>query len=292
MNAMAVDHFFDSADGLRLYARRYVADRRDALPLLCLPGLTRNSRDFIDLAEHLQPQHEVLAADLRGRGRSAWDSEPSHYALPFYVQDAFALLDSCHIERSIIVGTSLGALMGLAMAAMRPQRVAGLVLNDAGPELELVGLRRIAGYAGKLPAVSSWPQAVAQAKSVYGAALPDLSEAEWLTYTQRAYRENEAGAPVPDMDPMISDAFKVPPAASLDLWGLYDSIGPVPILVIRGGLSDLLSEATVARMVRQKPQVQQLTLANRGHTPLLNEPPARAAIDAFVAQYGRGGSES
>ena len=227
-----------------------------------------------------------MTADLRGRGRSAWDKDPAHYQLPFYVNDAWALLASRAVGRVIVVGTSLGALMGLAMAAMQPDKIAGLVLNDAGPEIDPVGLRRIAGYAGKLPPVSSWAAAAAQAKSVYGHALPGLSDAEWLDYAHRGYRENAPGIPVPDFDPAISGAFTNPSTAPADMWPLYSRITGVPLLVIRGGLSDLLSAATVARMAREKPDLEHITVANRGHTPLLDEPECLAAIDAFLARCG------
>jgi pimeloyl-ACP methyl ester carboxylesterase len=287
MTVGSTDFFYNSADGLRLYCGLYAAKRSGGVPMLCLPGLTRNSRDFGTLAAHLAERHEVLTPDLRGRGRSAWDPDPTHYQLPTYVQDMFALLQSCSVKRVLVVGTSLGGLMGMVMAAMKPDMIAGVVLNDAGPEIDPSGLRRIAGYAGKLPPVSSWAEAAAQAKSVYGLAVPGLTDAEWLEYAHRGYRENEAGAPIPDMDPRIGEAFKNPTAAAPDLWPLYAQIKGVPMLVIRGGLSDLLSAATVARMAREKPDLQHITVANRGHTPLLNEPECLAAIDAFVARCGQ-----
>jgi pimeloyl-ACP methyl ester carboxylesterase len=287
MTVGSADFFYNSADGLRLYCRLYPAERSGGVPVLCLPGLTRNSRDFGTLAVHLSERHDVLAADLRGRGRSAWDTDPTHYQLPNYVQDMWALLQSRSISRVVVVGTSLGGLMGLVMAAVKPDMVAGVVLNDAGPEIDPAGLRRIAGYAGKLPPVSSWAEAAAQAESVYGLALPGLTDAEWLEYAHRGYRENAAGVPIADMDPRISEAFKKPTTAAPDLWPLYARIKGVPMLVIRGGLSDLLSAATVARMAREKPDLQHITVANRGHTPLLNEPECLAAIDAFMARYGQ-----
>jgi len=287
MNVIPTDYFYNSADGLRLYCGLYPARRPGGLTVLCLPGLTRNSRDFFALAAHLSKQHEVLTADLRGRGRSAWDPDPTHYQLPTYVQDAWTLLQSHPAIRVVVVGTSLGGLMGMVMAAMKPERIAGIVLNDAGPEVDPAGLRRIAGYAGKLPPVSSWAAAAAQAKSVYGHALPGLSDAEWLDYAHRGYRENAAGVPVPDMDPKIAEAFKKSAATPPDLWPLYAQIKDVPMLVIRGALSDLLSATTLARMASEKPDLRHITVANRGHTPLLNEPECLEAIDAFVARHGR-----
>jgi pimeloyl-ACP methyl ester carboxylesterase len=281
-----MDNFYKSADGLRLYYRSYAASQSGGLPVLCLPGLTRNSRDFVSLAEHLQPRHEVLTADLRGRGLSAWDSDSAHYQLSTYVQDVWSLLDSRGVQRVLVVGTSLGALIGMVLAT-RPERIAGLVLNDAGPEMDLVGLLRLASYVGKLPPVTSWAGAAAQTKAVNQASAPDLTDAQWLEYARRNYRENAAGVPVLDMDPQIAAGFKNPPTGPLQMWPLYAQITGVPQLVIRGALSDLLSAATVDRMAREKPDLEQLTLANRGHVPLLNEPECLEAIDAFMARYGR-----
>lgn len=288
MKTNASDFFYESVDRLRLFCRIYPAQQAGALPLLCLPGLTRNSRDFTALATHLNAHREVLTADLRGRGRSAWDPDPTHYQLSTYVQDAWSLLDARRISRVLVVGTSLGALMGMVMAATKPERIAGVVLNDAGPEIDPVGLRRIAGYAGKLPPVSSWAQAAAQAKSVYSIALPGLTDEDWLAYAHQGYRENAEGIPVPDMDPRISEAFKAPTTAPADMWPLFAMIKSVPLLVIRGGLSDLLSAATVERMAREHPGLEHITVANRGHAPLLNEPECMRAIDAFVARHDHG----
>jgi pimeloyl-ACP methyl ester carboxylesterase len=285
MNDEGGDYYYRSADGLELYCRTYRARRHAGLPVVCLPGLTRNSRDFAALARRLQAEHEVLSPDLRGRGLSQWDEDASHYQLRTYVEDMWALLESRHIDRVAVIGTSLGALMGMVMAAASPAKIAGVVLNDAGPELDPTGLRRIAGYAGKLPRISSWAEAAAQAKSIHSAAAPDLSDRDWLDFAQRTYRENAQGVPVPDMDPRIGDAFRSPPTAPADMWPLYAQIKSVPLLVIRGALSDLLSAATVERMAREKPDLQNVTVANRGHAPLLDEPECITAIDGFLARY-------
>jgi pimeloyl-ACP methyl ester carboxylesterase len=287
MSESVLDHFFASGDGLRLHCAVYPAARPSGLPVLCLPGLTRNSRDFSALARHLQPNREVLALDLRGRGLSAWDPEPSRYQLPVYVQDAWALLDSRPISRLIVIGTSLGALMGMVMAAVRPDRIAGLILNDAGPEIDPAGVRRIAGYAGKLPPVRTWAEAAAQTKSVYGSALPGLTDEQWLEFTHRGYRENAAGVPMPDVDPKIAQAFQQPASAPADLWPLYAQLKEMPMLAIRGALSDILSAPTLARMAREKPDLHAITVENRGHVPLLDEPECLSAIDAFLARYGK-----
>ena len=281
-----MDYYYHSTDGLRLYARIYPARAAGGLPVLCLPGLTRNSRDFAALAEHMSERHEVIAADLRGRGLSAWDPDPSHYHLSHYVEDAWSLLDSRGTLRVVVVGTSLGALMGMVLAT-RPDRIAGVILNDAGPELDLVGLLRIGSYAGKLPPVRSWAEAAAQAKAIHDKAVPGLTDAQWMEYARRNYRENAAGVPVPDMDPQIASGFKQPPTGPLQMWPLWAQITGVPMLVIRGGVSDLLSAATVERMRREKPDLEHLTVPTRGHTPLLDEPECLAAIDGFLARYGK-----
>jgi pimeloyl-ACP methyl ester carboxylesterase len=288
MNNATQEHFYSSVDGLKLHCRIYSAQHPGGTPILCLPGLTRNGRDFAALAEHLQPRHEVLTADLRGRGLSDRDSDPCRYQLPNYVQDIWSLLDSRESRRVVLIGTSLGGLIGMVMAATRPAYIAGLVLNDIGPEIDPAGVRRIAGYAGKLPPVSSWAEAVAQTQSVYGPALPGLTDAQWLDYARCGYRENANGVPVLDMDPKISEAFKNSSTAAPDMWPLYALLKSVPILVIRGARSDILSAATVARMAREKPDLAHIEVADRGHTPLLNEPPCVAAIDAFVARHGVG----
>ena len=278
--------YFASADGLRLHCARYSARSRGGLPVLCLPGLTRNSRDFEALAQHLQAHHEVLALDLRGRGRSDRDPDPMHYQLPVYVRDALGLLDARAIARTVVIGTSLGALMGMVMAASAPQRIAGVVLNDAGPEFDPAGIRRITGYAGKLPPVTSWAQAAAQAREVYGQALPGLSDEDWLAYARRGYREGADGRPEPDVDPKIAEAFKAAPAGPANLWPVFALAHAVPMLVLRGELSDLLSAATVERMAREHPNLTAVTVPRRGHAPLLDEPECVAAIDGFLARCG------
>jgi pimeloyl-ACP methyl ester carboxylesterase len=287
MNANARDFFYESADGLRLYCALRAAQHPDGLPVLCLPGLTRNSRDFDALAARWSWQHEVLAADLRGRGRSAWDSDPMRYELSTYVRDAWTLLDSRRIDRFVVIGTSLGGLMAMTMAAMEPRRAAGVVLNDIGPEIDPTGLRRIAGYVGRLPAVNNWDEAIAQTKSVYGPALPGLTDDQWSDYAHRGYRENDNGIPVPDMDPGIAEVFRRPPAGDRDPWPLFRRLTAVPMLVIRGGSSDILSLDTLNRMIREKPDLSHVTIAQRGHAPLLDEPECLIAIDRFLMRHGQ-----
>jgi pimeloyl-ACP methyl ester carboxylesterase len=283
--------FFYTSEGLELYCAVYPARRSGGLPVLCLPGLTRNSRDFATLAQRISLQHEVVCGDLRGRGRSAWDPDPAQYQLPTYVRDVIALLDARHVQRVVIIGTSLGALIGMTLAAVVPDRIAGVVLNDVGPEIEPAGAQRIAGYVGQLPPVSTWAEAAVQTRGVYAATLPGLTDQQWLDYARRGYRENAAGELVPDMDPKIADVFRrsptQPTTQPTDLWGVFAQIGATPMLVLRGEFSDLLSAATVERMQREKDTVQAVTVPNRGHAPLLDEPECVAAIDAFLKRFVR-----
>lgn len=280
---MTTEFRYHSTDGLSLFCRDYRSPRAAAPSVLCLHGLTRNSRDFIELAEHLQSNYRVLIPDVRGRGRSDYDPVWQNYHPGTYVNDMWTLLDFLQLSRVIIIGTSMGALMGMLMAAQKPEHIAGLVLNDAGPELDPVGLARIAQYAGKLQPVTTWAQATAQTRSVYGDALRGLSAAQWRAYTQKSFRERDDGVPVPDSDPKIGDALRTAATAPQNIWPVYQQIVRTPILAIRGEYSDILSAATVARMAREKPDLRAITVANRGHVPLLNEPDCLPAIDKFLA---------
>ncbi len=277
------DFFYRSADGLQLYCRIYETPQANPLTILCLPGLTRNSRDFTQLAAHLQMHYRVLTPDLRGRGRSAYDPHYQNYQPSSYLADIVALLHALQVSRVAIIGTSLGALLAMLLVAQNPAAVIGAVLNDAGPEIDPTGAARIASYVGVQTPVQSWQEAAAQTQRIYGAALPGLSAAQWLRYAQQAYRENADGKPVPDMDQNIGATFRAGTATPLNLWQVFAQMRGVPTLVIRGASSDILSVATLQRMAQQKPDLQQLTVADRGHAPLLDEPECIAAIDCFLA---------
>jgi len=278
------EHFFQSGDGLDLYYRQF--GKRGADPhqhsVLCLPGLTRNSRDFESLARDLARRYHVLTPDLRGRGRSAYDANWHNYNPTRYVEDAFRLLDQTGVQRCVIVGTSLGGLLAMVMGALQPQRFAGLVINDIGPVLDDAGVTRIRSYAGKLPRVSSWEEAGAQAKLVHGAAFPDLDDEAWLAFARRTYRQDD-GVWRPDVDPNIARAFGDASATAPDLWPIFGQLA-LPMLVIRGALSDLFSEQTLQRMRDMHRDLRALTVANRGHTPTLDEPACREAIDRFLGE--------
>lgn len=282
MNRKAERHFL-SADGLSLHYMSYGADSARA-PILCLPGLTRNARDFEDLAPRLGADRRALAPDMRGRGRSEWDPDWRNYKPRIYVADVWRLLDELGIDRVVVIGTSLGGLMAMIMAAEHPERLAGAILNDIGPEVAPEGLARISEYTGRLPPVEGWEAAVAQSREIYGDALPGLSDAQWARLARRSYRENEDGTISPDMDPNIGRALREQGGTPGDTWALFDALRDIPTLVLRGELSDILSAETLARMQARKPDLQVATIPRRGHVPLLDEPESLAAIDAFLAR--------
>ncbi|HLJ38844.1 MAG TPA: alpha/beta hydrolase [Steroidobacteraceae bacterium] len=280
---MASEYWFDSQDGLRLFSRVYPGPTAAAPAVLCLHGLTRNSRDFEDLAGHLAGRYRVIVPDVRGRGLSARDPNFNNYQIPVYLADVLRLLAGLGAARVSIVGTSMGGLMAMVLAATQPALVAGIVLNDVGPEVDPAGLERIRGYVGKAPAVRDWAGAVAVVRMVYGSAWPGLDDARWEKLARASYRADAQGVPQADSDPLIAEPLKDTSKAAPDLWPLWGALAKVPILAIRGGHSDILSAATLERMKREKPDLTTLTVANRGHVPLLDEPECLKAIDEFLA---------
>ena len=277
------EYWFDSHDGLRLYSRVYASAAADAPVVLCLHGLMRNSRDFGELAAHLAVRHRVIVPDMRGRGLSARDPNFNNYQIPVYLQDVVTLLAGLGAARVTIIGTSMGGLMAMLLAATQPKLVSRIVLNDVGPEVDPRGLERIRGYAGRAAPVRSWAEAAAQVRADYGAAWPDLSDARWDEIARLSYRANAQGVPEVDADPLIREPLRDTSRAAPDLWPLWGALARVPILAIRGAHSDILSAATLQRMQRGKPDLEVLTVANRGHAPLLDEPECVAAIDRLLA---------
>jgi pimeloyl-ACP methyl ester carboxylesterase len=282
------DCWYRSIDGLRLYARDYHCrdlEKRNPETVLCMHGLTRNSADFAGLASHLCERYRVIAADQRGRGRSDHDPVSARYTPMTYVQDMFTLLDQLHIAQVILVGTSMGGLMSFLMAAMQPQRISKMIINDIGPEIDPRGLERIKGYVGKTPPVQSWDEALQQCRSINGLAFADFSDEQWLDFTQGVYRE-ENGVPVLAYDPAISRPMEEEPAAGAvptDLWSVFASCAAIPMLVVRGAGSDILSRECVGGMRARHPGLAVAEIPHRGHAPTLTEPASLVAIDTFLA---------
>jgi pimeloyl-ACP methyl ester carboxylesterase len=251
--------------------------------VLCLHGLTRNSADFAGLAPHLARHFRVLVADQRGRGRSQYDRNPANYHPATYIDDMFRLLDGEAVDRALLVGTSMGGLMAMLMAATQPDRFTGLVLNDIGPEVDPVGLARIKSYVGKAQPVSDWPEAIAQCRALNSDAFPDFSEQQWADFARALFRDVD-GRPVLAYDPAIAEPMAATDDAAVpaDLWPVFDSIRHLPMLLLRGIHSDILAPACVTEMQRRKPDLVFAEIAHRGHAPTLDEADSRAAIDRFL----------
>ncbi len=279
---MQVHRYHRSDDGLRLHVSEWLGAAPGAPVLLCLPGLTRNGRDFARLAARASAQGwRVLCPDLRGRGLSERDPDPSRYRPDRYVADVLTLLDHLAVPQVHVVGTSLGGMMGTMLAAMQPGRVRALVLNDVGPVLEAEGLARIAGYVGRQPPATSLDEAVARTAATQASVFPDFSTDDWRQMVADTHVVDE-GRWVADYDPAIAQGLANGSAVP-DLWPLFDAAQAVPMLLLRGALSDLLSTATVAAMRERLPRLQAVEVPMRGHAPTLDEAVAREAVEGFLA---------
>lgn len=271
-------------DGLHLYCRDH-AGSAQRLPVLCLHGLTRNCQDFAALATRLAPARRVITFDQRGRGRSDHDPNWLNYNFATYIADTGQLLERLELPRVVAIGTSMGGLIAMLMAAANPRAFAGLVLNDVGPEVDPEGLERIRSYVGRQPAVRDWGEAVEQVRSLYGAAFPDYCDAQWLAFARNTFLQDERGAPTVAADPRIGDALRLafqPPGAAPAMWLAFAAIRSIPMLVIRGERSDLLTARTLERMRREHPRLTALTVPNRGHAPQLDEEACVGAISRFL----------
>jgi pimeloyl-ACP methyl ester carboxylesterase len=272
---------YRAADGLDLFYREYrcVAS---GLTVLCLPGLTRNSGDFSALAATLSTRYRVIAPDLRGRGRSAWDPQWSNYQPMVYVRDVLSLLDHLAVSRVAVIGTSLGGVLAMVLAASKSDRIAGIVLNDVAPEVSPEGVARIAEYVGRAAPVANWDEAVQQAKANYGSALPGLSEQQWRDFAERSYRQQPDGTVIADYDPNIGTAIRATPPVTADLWPLFRTLATIPMLAFRGSHSDIVTPSVFDRMQAEHPHLQRVVVADRGHAPLLTEPECIQAIEQFL----------
>jgi pimeloyl-ACP methyl ester carboxylesterase len=277
------EHQVRAADGTSLFVRTFGAPTART-PLVCLPGLTRNSRDFGRVALEACRDRLVITMDLRGRGRSDHDPTGATYRPDVYVDDVLAVLDALGVPRAAFLGTSLGGAVAMALAAAHPERVAGLLLNDVGPKLEPEGFARIQSYAGKLPSVATWDAVVEQLKLVNAPLVGSIDDEAWLRMAHEQWREVAPGDIRPDHDPAVAAGMaQVDPHAIPDTWPVFDAIGPVPVLVLRGAVSDLFAASTAAEMQRRHPGTTVVTVPGRGHCPTLDEPESRAAIADFLA---------
>lgn len=271
---------FTTSDGLGLA----YSDEGEGLPLLCLPGLTRNASDFDDLAASLGGRHRLVRLTLRGRGASDRDPDPSHYNVAVEARDVVEFLDHLGIERAVVVGTSRGGLIAMVLAATARTRLAGVLLNDVGPELAPEGLANIMEYVGVAPKARTFEEAARALEARMGARFPGLGPDRWLVLARRWFDPAPGGLAL-NYDPRIRDglaALAERPAA--DMWPFFDALAGIPLAVVRGANSDLLTAATVAAMKARRADLIVAEVPDRGHVPFLDEPEALAALAALLAR--------
>jgi pimeloyl-ACP methyl ester carboxylesterase len=280
------DRYWLSRDGLKLHYRDYPGpDERP--PVICLPGLTRNARDFEALAQRLAGRSRVVCPDMRGRGESDYARESASYQPMQYVEDLAALCEDASIDRFVSIGTSLGGLMTMMIAATTPGQLAGAVLNDIGPVLEPAGLERIRGYVGQGRSFPTWMHAARAMEETQGEAYPDYAIADWLAMAKRLMTLTSNGRIVFAYDMKIAE-----PLAAMDdepqpdPWPFLDALAGLPVLLLRGELSDVLSAETLAEMTRRLPEAEAVTVPRVGHAPSLEEPEAIAAIERLLGRIG------
>jgi pimeloyl-ACP methyl ester carboxylesterase len=284
-----MEHYLRSPDGLWLHASEWGQGFGFALPVVCLPGLARTTRDFAELGQALAssgPARRVLALDYRGRGRSDYDATPANYSFPVEAGDILAVLAALRIDRAIFVGTSRGGIHTMGLAAMKPGLIAGAVLNDIGPVVETAGLVRIQAYIGKTPPVPSFEIGAAILAKVGAAQFPRLDAAGWMRMAKLLWKEEAPGRLVLDYDPALSTTVETvtPDMPNPTFWEAFAALAGVPVLSIRGGLSDILSADTVAEMARRHPRLQALAVPDEGHAPLLADDATIGEIVGFVAR--------
>lgn len=273
-----------SADGLTLRYRDYPG-RTDRPPLLCIPGLTRNSRDFEPVVDAFAGEWRVICVDFRGRGQSDYAKDSASYNPLVYAADILALLDHAGLDRVVAIGTSLGGIVAMLLAMQTPGRLAAVVLNDIGPEIDPAGLTRIRGYVGQGRSFPTWMHAARGLREQGGAVHPDYAITDWLRLAKRLMCVGSSGRIVFDYDMKIAEAlYDAPEAEAADLWPMFAALAGRPVLVIRGELSDILPAATLGRMAREVPELEAITVPRVGHAPTLDEPEARQAIARLLAK--------
>lgn len=278
------DGYWESSDGLRLHYRDYAGDASRP-PILCIPGLTRNARDFEGVAARLAGEWRVICVDLRGRGDSQHAKDPMSYVPPVYLADIEALILALGLKRFVPFGTSLGGIVTMLLAAAGRERIAGALLNDIGPHVEAEGLDHIRSYVGRARDWPTWLHAARFLEEAHRDRYPAWKLDQWLSYAKQVCRLTSAGRIVFDYDMRIAEPFKLVSAdAAFDLWPMFGALAGIPSLVVRGALSDLLSVETVARMQAEAKTMESVTVPRVGHAPTLDEPEAAAAIDALLAR--------
>jgi pimeloyl-ACP methyl ester carboxylesterase len=281
-----VSHFITAQDGLKLHVREYGSRTTAGLPVVCLPGLSRNSADFHVLAMELvrDQTRRVLALDYRGRGRADHDPNPANYNPAVEAGDVLAVLTALGVQAAVFVATSRGGILTMLLAALRPAIIAGAVLNDIGPVIEPAGLLRIKGYVGKLPKIESFEQAAETLQSLFGAQFPTLTRNDWLLEARRSFHQVN-GRLQPTYDVALARALEGVPADGVlpPMWNQFDALGGVPLMVIRGENSDILTAQTVEAMRGRRKEMQVVEVPDQGHPPTLTDAGTIGRIAAFIA---------
>lgn len=278
------DGTWESSDGLTLHYRDY-AGRDDRPPILCIPGLTRNARDFEPVADAFAGEWRVICAELRGRGDSDYAKDPATYIPAQYAQDIAALLEQANLARVVALGTSLGGIVTMLLAAHDASRFAGVILNDIGPDIDEEGLDRIKDYVGQGRSFPTWMHAARALKETNLVAYPEFEMQDWLRMAKRLMVLGGSGRIAFDYDMHIADPFDAPsPAEPFDMWSAFAALAGRPVLALRGELSDILSTKTFARMDHDLPDLEAVTVPRVGHAPTLEEPVAQEAIARLLAK--------
>jgi pimeloyl-ACP methyl ester carboxylesterase len=286
---------FTARDGLQLYARHY--QPRDEIlgakqrPVVCLPGITRNSRDFhlFATALSLDPvrPRSVYTLDARGRGRSQHDPDWKNYSVPIEMLDVLDFLTLRSLSKVALVGTSRGGIIAMLMAAAQPSALGCVVLNDIGPVIESDGLSRIAGYLGRVPLPHSWADAGRMVRDMNHKQFPRVSETEWIEVARQFFNE-AGGKPAAGYDPKLSHSLSVLDGPMPALWPQFEAMKRVPLMVLRGENSDILSAATVEEMRRRHPRITAHAVRWEGHAPLLRDPHTIGEVSTFIASCDPG----
>jgi pimeloyl-ACP methyl ester carboxylesterase len=289
---VATSHFITAPDGLKLHVRAYGARTAPGLAVVCLPGLARSGVDFDALASTLsgdvERPRQVIALDYRGRGRSDYDRNADNYSFPVELSDLVAVLTVLEIAPAVFVGTSRGGILAMLLAAVRPSAIAGVVLNDIGPVIDIRGLMRIKSYVGKLPQPASYADGAEILRRLFGAQFPKLSPDDWLGFAHRTYTERD-GRLVADYDPRLATTLaSIDPGRPLPpLWKEFDALAGVPVMVIRGANSDVLAVDTVAAMRERRDDIETVEVPDQGHAPLLADGEIIGRIGAFITHCER-----
>ena len=279
------DGYWMSDEGLRLHYRDYPASEgaADHPPIICIPGLTRNARDFEGVAARLAGNWRLICVELRGRGESAYARNAMSYVPPVYLGDLETLIAGLRLKRFVLFGTSLGGLMTMLLALRDSSRIAGALLNDVGPDIDPRGMKRLRAMVGRSQSWPTWLHAARHYAVVKEAIYPKWKIEDWLRHAKRLCRLNQSGRIVLDYDMRIGEPFKAGGTVEFDMWPAFAALRNVPTLVVHGARSDILAPATLARMQNEHPGLQVVTLPHVGHEPTLEEPQSVEAVDRLLA---------